>query len=69
MSFMVCKIQNNLKITVVRKLLSRNQVYRELLAFIAAPNHVCTELIKLNGLDFQSQRLTIEEAPVKLKIT
>ena len=34
-------------------------------AFITAPDHVCTELIKLNGTDFKSHRLTIEEALVK----
>ena len=37
--------------------------------FITAPDHVCTELIKLNGIDFKSYRLTIEEALVKPKIT
>ena len=37
-------------------------------AFITAPDHVCTELIKLNGIDFKSHRLTIEEALVKLKV-
>ena len=34
-------------------------------AFITAPDHMCTELIKLNGIDFNSRRLTIEEAQVK----
>ena len=38
------------------------------LAFITASDHVCTELIKLNGIDFKSERLTIEEALVKPKV-
>ena len=38
------------------------------LAFITAPDHICTELIKLNGIDFKSHRLTIEEALVKPKV-
>ena len=37
-------------------------------AFITAPDHMCTELIKLNGIDFNSRRLTIEEAQVKPKL-
>ena len=37
-------------------------------AFITAPVHVCTELIKLNGIVFKSHRLTIEEALVKPKV-
>ena len=37
-------------------------------AFITAPDHVCTELIKLNGIDFKSHRLAIEEALVKPKV-
>ena len=34
-------------------------------AFITAPDHVRTEL-KSNGADFESHRLTTEEAVVKL---
>ena len=34
-------------------------------AFITAPDHVRTKLIKLNGIDFKSHRLTIEETLVK----
>ena len=30
-------------------------------AFITAPDDVCTKLIKLNGIDFKSHHLTIEE--------
>ena len=37
-------------------------------AFITAPDDVCTELIKLNGIGFKSHRLTIEEVPVKPKV-
>ena len=37
-------------------------------AFITAPDHVCTKLIKLNGIDFKSHHLTIEEALVKSKV-
>ena len=37
-------------------------------AFITAPDHVCTELIKLNGIDFKSHSLAIEEALVKPKV-
>ena len=37
-------------------------------AFITAPDHLCTELIKLNGKDFKSHRLTIEEALFKPKV-
>ena len=39
------------------------------LAFIIAPDHVCTELIKLNGIDLKSHRLIIEEDLVNPKIT
>ena len=38
-------------------------------AFITVPDHVCTELIKLNGIDFKWHCFTIEEALVKPKIT
>ena len=37
-------------------------------AFITAPDHVCTELIKLNGIDFKSHRLTIEKSLVKPRV-
>ena len=37
-------------------------------AFITAPDHACTELIKLNALNFKSHRLTIKEAQVKPKL-
>ena len=37
-------------------------------AFITAPDYVCTELIKSNGTDFKSHRLTIEEVLVKPKV-
>ena len=36
--------------------------------FITATDHVCSELIKLNGIDFKSHRLTIKEALVKPKV-
>ena len=38
------------------------------LAFVTAPDQVCTELIKSNGIDFKSHRLTIEEALVNPKV-
>ena len=38
-------------------------------AFITAPDCVCTELIKLNGTDFELHHFTIEEALVKPKRT
>ena len=44
--------------------LSKSGLSRDF-AFITAPNHVCTELFKLNGIDFKLHRLTIEEALVK----
>ena len=31
-------------------------------AFITAPEHVCNELIKLNGITFQDMRLKVQEA-------
>ena len=37
--------------------------------YLKYSDHVCTELIKLNGIDFKSQDLTIEEALVNPKIT
>ena len=37
-------------------------------AFITAPDHVCTELIKLNGIDFISHRFTIEKSRVKPRV-
>ena len=37
--------------------------------FITAPDHVCTELIKSNEIDFNSDRLTIEEAQSKRATT
>ena len=52
----------------VKIVLSKSGVSRGF-AFITAPDHVCTELIKLNGIDFKSYRLTIEEALLKPKIT
>ena len=36
--------------------------------FITAPDRVCTELIKLSGIDFKSHSLTIEETLVKPKV-
>ena len=48
------------------KILSKSGFWRGF-AFITAPDHVCTGLIKLNGVDFKSNRLTIEEALVKPK--
>ena len=36
-------------------------------AFITAPDHVCTKLIKLNGINFKSHHFTTEEALVKPK--
>ena len=44
---------------------NNNNIY---IAFITAPDHVCIESIKLNGIDFKSHRLNIEEAQVKLKL-
>ena len=44
---------------------NNNNIY---VAFITAPDHVCIESIKLNGIDFKSHRLNIEEAQVKLKL-
>ena len=35
---------------------------------ITEADHVCTELIKLNGIDFKLHCLTIEEALVKPKV-
>ena len=63
MNFLVCEIQYTLNKTVVWQFSSLNQVYREVLS-----DHVCTELIKLNGIDFKSHRLTIEEALAKPKV-
>ena len=37
-------------------------------AFITAPDHVCTELIKLNRIDFKSHPLTNEEAQVNPRL-
>ena len=31
-------------------------------AFILAPSHVCNELVKLHGLEFQGRKIIIEEA-------
>ena len=44
---------------------NNNNIY---IAFITAPDHVCIESIKLNGIDFKSHRLNIEEAQVKPKL-
>ena len=63
MNFLVCEIQYTLNKTVVWQFSSLNQIYREVLS-----DQVCTELIKLNGIDFKSHRLTIEEALVKPKV-
>ena len=37
--------------------------------FITEPDHICIELIKLNGIILEVHRLTIEEDPVKPKMT
>ena len=69
MSFFVCKIQHTLNKTVARKIdLSKSSLSRGF-AFIKAPDHVRTELIKSSELDFKLPRLTIEEALAKPKIT
>ena len=52
----------------VKIVLSKSGLLRSF-AFITAPDHACTELIKLNAIDFKSHRLNIEEALVKSKIT
>ena len=36
--------------------------------FVTAPDHLCTKLIKLNGTDFKSHHITIEETQVKPKV-
>ena len=58
MSFLVCEVQypleTNCFVTVV---LSKSGLSRGF-AFITAPDHECTELLKLNGIDFESQHLT-----------
>ena len=51
----------------VKVVLSKSGLSRGF-AFVTAPDHVCTELIKLNGIDFKSHRLAIEEALVKPKV-
>ena len=48
----------------MKTVLSKSSLTRGF-AFITAPDHVRTKLIKLNGIDFKSHRLTIEEALVK----
>ena len=37
--------------------------------YLAAPKHVCAELIKLNGVRFKDNFLFIENAKVKPKVT
>ena len=51
-----------MKIVLTKSGLSRG------FAFITVLDHVCTELIKLNGKDFKSHYLTIEEALFKPKV-
>ena len=51
----------------VKIVLSKSGLWRGF-AFITAPDHVCTKLIKLNGINFKSHHFTIEEALVKPKV-
>ena len=68
MSFLASEIQNTLKENCcVKIVLSKSGLSRGF-AFITVPDHMCTELIKLNEIDFNSHRLTIEEAQVKPKL-
>ena len=51
-----------MKIALSKSSLSRG------FAFITAPDHVCTELIKLNRIDFKSHPLTNKEAQVNPRL-
>ena len=51
----------------VKIVLSKSGLSRDF-AFITALDHVCTDLIKLNVIDFKSHHLPIEEALVKSKV-
>ena len=52
MSFLVCEIQHTLKKNCcVKIVLSKSGLSRGF-AFITALDHMCTELMKLNGIDF-----------------
>ena len=55
-----------LKENCYERILSKSGLWRGF-AFITAPDHVSKGLIKLNGVDFKSHHLTIEEVLVKPK--
>ena len=68
MSFSVCEIQHTLKKNCCVKIVFSKSGLSRGFAFITTSDPVCTELIKLNGIDFKSHRLSIEEALAKPKV-
>ena len=41
---------------------------KKIFAYVTAPEHVITELVKLNGIQFNSKRIIVEEAKNKLTV-
>ena len=68
MSFLVFASTTYLKDNCVKIVLSKSGLLRSF-ALITAPDHLCKELIKLNGIDFDLHCLSIEESPVNTKMT